>query len=174
MKAREQHPNVNFMCAEQTFARLSRYHRILCSMPKTHHLFYIVAGQTPHAECDFVLRVSQIVHSRKGPFHSQLQFLNTYSMHFLTGKIYWYIHSTMPTDTYTHTDNAYTDIYTTRQEYVLLSYKVIIRSISTHVMHTLTTTKLMHTPTKLMRTPTELMRTLKQLQQSLAFSHIYT
>ena len=30
---------MNFMSAEQVFAWLSRYKRILCAMPKCHHLF---------------------------------------------------------------------------------------------------------------------------------------
>ena len=34
-------PNINLMCAEQTFAWLSRYRRILTSMTKTHHLFFL-------------------------------------------------------------------------------------------------------------------------------------
>lgn len=33
---------MNFMCAEQVFAWLSRFKRILCSMPKTDHLFFCI------------------------------------------------------------------------------------------------------------------------------------
>lgn len=33
--------NINLMCAEQTFVWLSRYKRIMCSMNKTHHLFFL-------------------------------------------------------------------------------------------------------------------------------------
>ena len=36
-----ENPNTNTMCCEQTFAWLSRYKRILNSMPKTHHHFYL-------------------------------------------------------------------------------------------------------------------------------------
>lgn len=35
------HPLYNLMCAEQTFVWLSRYKRIMCSMTKTHHLFFL-------------------------------------------------------------------------------------------------------------------------------------
>ena len=40
-QAKTMYPNVSFMCAEQTFSWLSRYRRILCAMPKTHHLFFL-------------------------------------------------------------------------------------------------------------------------------------
>ena len=33
--------NLNTMVCEQTFAWLSRYKKILCAMPKTHHHFYL-------------------------------------------------------------------------------------------------------------------------------------
>lgn len=33
--------SLNFMSAEQVFAWLSRYKRILSAMPKTHHLYYL-------------------------------------------------------------------------------------------------------------------------------------
>jgi hypothetical protein len=36
------HPGISFMSAERTFAWLSRFRRILCAMPKVHHLFYLV------------------------------------------------------------------------------------------------------------------------------------
>ena len=36
-----ENPNTNTMRCEQTFAWLSRYKRILNSMPKTHHHFYL-------------------------------------------------------------------------------------------------------------------------------------
>ena len=35
------HPNFNTQAGEQTFAWISRYKRILCAMPKNHHLFYL-------------------------------------------------------------------------------------------------------------------------------------
>ena len=38
---KKEHPHMNTMCCEQTFAWLSRYKRILSSMPKTHHHFYL-------------------------------------------------------------------------------------------------------------------------------------
>ena len=34
-------PGGNTMAAEQTFVWLSRFKKILCSMPKVHHLFYL-------------------------------------------------------------------------------------------------------------------------------------
>ena len=34
-------PDLNFMVAEQTFSWLTKFRRILCAMPKTHHLFYL-------------------------------------------------------------------------------------------------------------------------------------
>ncbi|XP_046864599.1 uncharacterized protein LOC124459114 [Xenia sp. Carnegie-2017] len=34
-------PNGNTMAAEQTFVWLSRFKKILCAMPKVHHLFYL-------------------------------------------------------------------------------------------------------------------------------------
>lgn len=36
---KSEHPNLNTMSCEQTFAWLSRYKKILCSMPKTHFHF---------------------------------------------------------------------------------------------------------------------------------------
>lgn len=38
---KEEIPNGNTMAAEQTFVWLSRYKKILCAMPKVHHLFYL-------------------------------------------------------------------------------------------------------------------------------------
>ena len=38
---KKEQPDMNTMCCEQTFAWLSRYKRILNSMPKTHHHFYL-------------------------------------------------------------------------------------------------------------------------------------
>ena len=38
---KRENPDMNTMCCEQTFAWLSRYKRILTSMPKTHHHFYL-------------------------------------------------------------------------------------------------------------------------------------
>ena len=40
-KVLEANPNYNFMIAEQTFAWLSRYKKIVCSMDKLHHLFFL-------------------------------------------------------------------------------------------------------------------------------------
>ena len=40
-KIKDIHLKVNFECAEQTFSWLSRFKHILCTMPKTHHLFYL-------------------------------------------------------------------------------------------------------------------------------------
>ena len=40
-KLKEQLPNMNTMAAEQTFVWLSRFKKILCSMPKVHHLFFM-------------------------------------------------------------------------------------------------------------------------------------
>ena len=40
-KLKEHLPNMNIMAAEQTFVWLSRFKKILCSMPKVHHLFYM-------------------------------------------------------------------------------------------------------------------------------------
>ena len=37
---KKEYPDMNTMCCEQTFAWLSRYKRILSSLPKTHHHFY--------------------------------------------------------------------------------------------------------------------------------------
>lgn len=34
-------PDGNTMAAEQTFVWLSRFKKILCAMPKVHHLFYL-------------------------------------------------------------------------------------------------------------------------------------
>ena len=34
-------PEMNLMAAEQTFVWASRFKKILCSMPKTHHCFYL-------------------------------------------------------------------------------------------------------------------------------------
>lgn len=34
-------PDANTMAAEQTFVWLSRFKKILCAMPKVHHLFYL-------------------------------------------------------------------------------------------------------------------------------------
>ena len=38
---RKEHPHYNFMIAEQTFAWLSRFKKILCSMDKQHHIFFL-------------------------------------------------------------------------------------------------------------------------------------
>lgn len=38
---KEKHPGVSFMSAEQTFAWLTRFRKILSAMPKNHHLFYL-------------------------------------------------------------------------------------------------------------------------------------
>ena len=38
---KKDHPHMNTMCCEQTFAWLSRYKRISSSMPKMHHHFYL-------------------------------------------------------------------------------------------------------------------------------------
>lgn len=38
---KEEIPNGNTMAAEQTFVWLSRFKKILCAMPKVHHLFYL-------------------------------------------------------------------------------------------------------------------------------------
>ena len=38
---REAHPEYNFMTAEETFVWLSRYKRILCSINKVHHLYFL-------------------------------------------------------------------------------------------------------------------------------------
>ena len=38
---KEELPDGNTMAAEQTFVWLSRYKKILCAMPKVHHLFYL-------------------------------------------------------------------------------------------------------------------------------------
>ena len=38
---KEEIPNGNTMAAEQTFVWLSRFKKILCAMPKAHHLFYL-------------------------------------------------------------------------------------------------------------------------------------
>ena len=35
------HPNDNTMAAEQTLVWLSRFKKIVCAMPKVHHLFYL-------------------------------------------------------------------------------------------------------------------------------------
>lgn len=40
-EVRKNHPEYNFMIAEQTFAWLSRYKKILCSMDKQHHMFFL-------------------------------------------------------------------------------------------------------------------------------------
>ena len=40
-RVKEAHPHYNLMCAEQTFVWLSRFKRILCSMSKTHHCFFL-------------------------------------------------------------------------------------------------------------------------------------
>lgn len=41
LKVRQSNPLFNLMTAEQTFAWLSRYKRILCSMDKLHHQFFL-------------------------------------------------------------------------------------------------------------------------------------
>ena len=41
LKVRQQHPHYNLMCAEQTFVWLSRFKKIVSSMNKTHHCFFI-------------------------------------------------------------------------------------------------------------------------------------
>lgn len=38
---KEELPEGNTMAAEQTFVWLSRFKKILCAMPKVHHLFYL-------------------------------------------------------------------------------------------------------------------------------------
>lgn len=38
---KEDMPNANTMAAEQTFVWLSRFKKILCAMPRIHHLFYL-------------------------------------------------------------------------------------------------------------------------------------
>ena len=38
---KSKYPGVSFMSAEPTFAWLSRFRKILCAMPKAHHLFYL-------------------------------------------------------------------------------------------------------------------------------------
>lgn len=40
-KLKEDHPDYNTMVCEQTFAWMSRYKKIVCSMPKVHHHFYL-------------------------------------------------------------------------------------------------------------------------------------
>ena len=40
-KLKELLPDINTMAAEQTFVWLSRFKKILCAMPKVHHLFYL-------------------------------------------------------------------------------------------------------------------------------------
>ena len=40
-KVKKAHPHWNTQAGEQTFTWLSRFKHIVCSMPKTHHLFYI-------------------------------------------------------------------------------------------------------------------------------------
>ena len=40
-KFKDDHPNFNTQAGEQTFAWLGRYKRILCAVPKNHHLFYL-------------------------------------------------------------------------------------------------------------------------------------
>ena len=41
VKLKEQLPGMNTMAAEQTFVLLARFKKNLCSMPKTHNLFYL-------------------------------------------------------------------------------------------------------------------------------------
>ena len=41
LQFKETHPHFNTQCGEQTFAWIGRYKRILCSMTKNHHLFYL-------------------------------------------------------------------------------------------------------------------------------------
>lgn len=38
-RVKEEHPHYNTMVCEQTFVWLSRFKKIVCSMPKEHHLF---------------------------------------------------------------------------------------------------------------------------------------
>lgn len=40
-KVKEKLPDANTMAGEQTFTWLSRFKKILCSMPKVHHMFYL-------------------------------------------------------------------------------------------------------------------------------------
>lgn len=40
-KVLEKNPRFNLMTAEQTFAWLSRYKKIVCSMDKLHHMFFL-------------------------------------------------------------------------------------------------------------------------------------
>lgn len=41
LSLKEELPDVNTMAAEQTFVWLSRFKKILCAMPKVHHLFFL-------------------------------------------------------------------------------------------------------------------------------------
>ena len=43
VKLKEQLPGLNTMAAEQTFVWLARFKKILCFMPKTHHLFLSIS-----------------------------------------------------------------------------------------------------------------------------------
>lgn len=38
---KEKFPKLNLMAAEQTFVWASRFKKVLCSMPKTHHCFFL-------------------------------------------------------------------------------------------------------------------------------------
>lgn len=40
-KMKEEHPNYNTQAGEQTFVWVHRFHHIVCSMSKIHHLFYL-------------------------------------------------------------------------------------------------------------------------------------
>ena len=57
-KLKEEHPGYNTMVCEQTFAWLSRYKKILNSMPKIHHHFYLhrmVKRRNNYINYDFIL-----------------------------------------------------------------------------------------------------------------------
>ena len=69
-KVKEKLPDANTMAEEQTFTWLSRFKKILCSMPKVHHLFYLHRMVTRRNEytvrCYQVGKKPVLPKSRKG------------------------------------------------------------------------------------------------------------
>ena len=68
-KATDSIPDCNLMIAEQTFSWLSRYKKILNSMPKNHHLFFLhrtVYRRNQHTElCQRLKRKPLLPKSKK-------------------------------------------------------------------------------------------------------------
>ena len=67
-QVKEDHPHYNTMVCEQTFVWLSRYKKIVCSMPKNHHLFFIhrmVKRRNRYTERCYALRKKPLLPGAK-------------------------------------------------------------------------------------------------------------